>query len=113
MLRKLRWFWQRRVRGFDDRELWSLDISLAEYIIPRLEAFREVNVEHVVCPGGMEANFDETDEGELLNDHWANVLDIMIEGFTAIREGEHINEECQIADRALCLFHKYYFGLWD
>ena len=117
MLRHLRWFWQRRIRGFDDRELWSLDISLAEYIVPRLKAFRDVNVEHVVCPGTMHMQYygamDAGGEDEELNDHWANVLDIMIEGFKVVRDGEHINKESGIADRALCLMAKYYFDLWD
>ena len=29
---------QRRERGFDDSELWNLDVTLAEHAIPRLEA---------------------------------------------------------------------------
>jgi hypothetical protein len=29
------------MRGFDDRELWSLDITLARWLLPRLEALVE------------------------------------------------------------------------
>ncbi len=43
--RRLRWWCQRRTRGFDARELWSLDISLAKHILPRLEAFRRTVTE--------------------------------------------------------------------
>ena len=28
-------------RGFDDTELWNLDNTIAEFILPRLKAFRE------------------------------------------------------------------------
>ena len=37
--RRLKWFIQRRRRGFDDRELWSLDHTIARYVYPRLKAF--------------------------------------------------------------------------
>ena len=36
---QIKWFCQRRVRGFDDRELWGLDTSLKEWLAPRLERF--------------------------------------------------------------------------
>jgi hypothetical protein len=123
MIKGVKWTWQRLTRGFDDRELWSLDVSLASYIVPRLEAFKRKNVAHVVCPGSMEANFeepkyaplDELDDGVMLNNHWVNVLDTMIEGFRLIRDGDAWleDDEQRKADRALCLFHKYYFDLWD
>lgn len=130
MLQKIKWWWQRRIQGFDDRELWSLDITLANYIVPRLQAFRDVNVDRVVCPGTLEAAFlsdseeelidgiKETDTTEMLNDHWRNVLNTMIEGFTIIADEQILvnwgdKENTGKANRALCLFHKYYFDLWD
>ena len=39
--RRLKWFIQRRRRGFDDRELWSLDHTIARYVYPRLKAFNK------------------------------------------------------------------------
>lgn len=41
--RRLRWFIQRRRRGFDDRELWGLDFTIAKFILPRLKAFNDFN----------------------------------------------------------------------
>ncbi len=38
---ELKAFYQRRVRGFDDSELWSLDHTILEFILPRLKRFRE------------------------------------------------------------------------
>ena len=39
---------QRVERGFDSSELWSLDYTIARFIIPRLEAFKEEASEVVV-----------------------------------------------------------------
>lgn len=39
--RHAQWALQRRMRGFDDRELWSLDISMARWLLPRLKALVE------------------------------------------------------------------------
>ena len=41
--RRLKWFIQRRRRGFDDRELWSLDYTIAKYVYPRLKVFNKIN----------------------------------------------------------------------
>jgi hypothetical protein len=45
--RRVRWFIQRRKRGFDDRELWGLDQTIAEFVYPRIKAFRET--QHIGC----------------------------------------------------------------
>jgi hypothetical protein len=41
--RTLKFFWQRRTRGFDDSETWNLDHRIAEFILPRLKLFREMS----------------------------------------------------------------------
>lgn len=40
--RTYRYFWQRRTRGWDDSELWALDVSFARWMLPRLIRIREV-----------------------------------------------------------------------
>lgn len=42
--RHLRWWWQRRTRGFDERTLWNLDFELYRWLAPRLRAFYEFQV---------------------------------------------------------------------
>jgi len=37
--RLIRWPLQRLTRGFDDRELWNLDSTIAKLIVPRLKVF--------------------------------------------------------------------------
>ena len=118
--RHIRWFYQRLSRGWDERELWSLDITFAEYIVPRLKAFKEIHLSHVICPGSLEGsykgNLGETtkEEEENLQEHWENILSIMIEGFEIIKNEEYyFVEDIPKVNNALCLFHKYYFALWD
>ena len=40
--RSLRFWWQRGTRGWDDSETWGLDGTLARFILPRLQRFKEV-----------------------------------------------------------------------
>ena len=37
----IKWPWQRFSRGFDDRATWSLDHTIAKFIIPRLEHLKK------------------------------------------------------------------------
>ena len=37
--RHIKWWWQRRTRGWDNRDLWSLDITVFEFLLPRLKKF--------------------------------------------------------------------------
>jgi hypothetical protein len=39
--RTLKFFWQRRTRGFDDSVIWNLDNRISEFILPRLKLFKE------------------------------------------------------------------------
>ncbi|MCK5612441.1 hypothetical protein KAR91_61785 [Candidatus Pacearchaeota archaeon] len=41
--RSVRFWWQRRTRGWDDSDTWSLDDSLTTWLLPRLKRFKEVN----------------------------------------------------------------------
>jgi hypothetical protein len=42
--RRCRFWWQRRTRGWDDSETWSLDATCAEWLLPRLKRLREIQV---------------------------------------------------------------------
>lgn len=41
--RTLRFWWQRRTRGWDDSETWNLEARASEFMLPRLRRFRELN----------------------------------------------------------------------
>lgn len=41
--RSVRFWWQRRTRGWDDTVTWNLDQQIAALLGPRLRRFRELN----------------------------------------------------------------------
>ena len=88
-LRWFKWWYQKLSRGFSDRELWSLDCTITDFVLPRLKSFRYgtgglVNDGPSGCP--MIDGFSdhcETDEGHCaMYNEWLRILDVMIEGFT-------------------------------
>ena len=41
--RRIRFFFQRRIRGFDDSETWNLDVTFLNWLYPRFKRFIELN----------------------------------------------------------------------
>lgn len=103
--RVLKYWLQRRIRGWDDTEIWSLDYTLAKWIIPRLERFKEIHPSIVHL-----SEFEKTEK------EWILIINKMIRAFTLItyetdryvlndKEWKEINE-------GLDLFRKYFINLW-
>lgn len=44
--RAIRFWFQRRTRGWDDSDLWSLDAATARFMLPRLRRFRQTTIAH-------------------------------------------------------------------
>lgn len=61
-----RWF-QKKMRGYSDLELWNLDDTIAKWIVPRLKAFRDTTQAY---PANLES-FEQ----------WQEMLGEMIFGF--------------------------------
>lgn len=40
---KMKFWYQRKIRGWDDSETWSLDDKLYEWLLPRLKRFNDLN----------------------------------------------------------------------
>lgn len=113
---------QRIERGFDNSELWSLDATIAKFILPRLKVFRE---NHCGYPG------------QLTDDKWNEILDDMIVAFDIyLNDNDLINSEEIIRkfhkqglfkgrslekclelhttfEKGMEYFHKYWMSLWD
>lgn len=96
--RHVRWFWQRRTRGFDDRELWSLDCTISRFIAPRLRALAKMSHGH---PSDMTA------------DQWVAMLNRMADSFELTSEYHVTGEPEDEAFECLGLFRDYFFYLWD
>lgn len=87
---------QQEERGFDDTELWNLDVTISKFVLPRLKAFKEYTL---------------TGPVELSHDEWQDTLQKMIDAFEQISDvtiGEN-----EIITLGLSLFHRYFLRLWD
>lgn len=98
--RELKFFWQRRTRGWDDGDTFSLDHSLSQLIAPRLKRFKEITIDYPV---------DETEK------KWNQKLDKMIAAFEFAGSEARWNappEEFKKHQEGINLFAKHFFGLW-
>lgn len=89
---------------FDESEMWSLDYTLASFILPRLQALREVKHGY---PSELETP-----------EQWNDIMDKMIESFGLIvndesyPNGESLKNKPKI-EEGLKLFAEYFQNLWD
>lgn len=100
--RKLKFFWQRKTRGFSDRETWSLYSGIAKFTLPRLKKFRELH-------------FDSLPDLDF--NQWNKALDDMIFAMQYCVDQDNLSEsptkkDCIRIKRGLRLFGKYFMDLW-
>ena len=74
--------------GFNPEECWSLDYTIAEFILPRLKYFRKVTCGYPGCLNSM--------------DEWYEILDNHEERY---KRDERV-------ENGLMLFAEYFGGLW-
>ena len=103
------------VDGIPKSELWSLDMTLTDYILPRLRAFKSMERHGYPLLDG----FDD-DDAVGLQVEWEYRLDKMIVGFEAmirLTDGyeKTANEAVsrKLAKEGLALFAQHYSDLWD
>ncbi len=99
--RRIKHFWQRKTRGWDDSDLWHLDHTLAKWLAPRLERFRDVTISRPV---------------DMPLSEWEDILDEMVWTFKFLGSEDRWScfddEEWERVDKGLDLFGKYYRDLW-
>ena len=106
-------------------ELWSLDETLTEYLLPRISAFRKMErhgypVLDEECISKQSRQQQNGDEDLRAAADWENILYDIEKGFEAHRNligyGEEpgaTEENEKIMQKGLNLFAKYYGHLWD
>lgn len=86
-------------------DTYNLDITVAKFILPRLELFRKI----IDC-------FPDKDFNSLKE--WQDTLDKMINAFRIIskkfesNDSNKSDEEKEVVKEGLDLFRKYYHDLW-
>ncbi len=95
--RQRKWKRQRRKRGFDDTELWNLDITIAKFIIDRLRIFRKQTHSY---------------PNNLTEKEWDNILKEIIFCFEEFVNNDGLSEEpFNRMKHGLELFKKHFFNL--
>jgi len=97
----------RGLQGYCDDDLWGFSLYLSDILINGLTEFKDKEM-------GYPCKEDE--DPEEAQKRWDEVLDEMIEGFKASRElSEEYPEDPEKKrkfNRAMELFHEYFFSLW-
>lgn len=117
--RPLLHFYQRRTRGWDDSEIWSLDYTFAEWILPRLTKLRDIKKDRFIAScffrgegRGPHGNADEK-QTQQASDRQHKIYTEMIEGFQLLVDSkEHDPASAKKITRAFDLFSKYSGTLW-
>ena len=111
-----------------EQELWSLDATFTDYILPRIKAFRKMKrhgypagVIDVSASAGedyeakwgvVESNHEEREVAE-----WENILHDIENAFQLLKKGDcshdRTNAQHEVITKGLGLFAKYYEHLWD
>ncbi len=83
-------------------EVWNTDNTLAQLIVPRLQAFK-----------ALDKNCGPSDFNDLRE--WNNTIQKMIDAFELMKYAgaSHTEDEEQTIEQGLDLFRKYYRSLWD
>lgn len=110
---QLFWFYQRLTRGWDDRELWSLDVTISKFVLPRIKRLKEIK-------HGWPDRTKE-DGTEYTWEDWNADLDEMIWSFEyQIRQWDldpSMEKDWQAQEKrcskGMELFGKYFRALWD
>lgn len=97
------WKKQRVELGFDARELWDLDLTMAIYIYPRIKYFRDHYAE--MWYSGKLNN----------NEEWLNILDKILLAFKIIIMSYKIDDieyDYKKIEEGLILFAKHFNDFW-
>jgi hypothetical protein len=95
--RQKKWKKQRRKRGFDDTELWDLYTTFFKFMAPRLRRFKKINKGY---------------PPKLTPKKWKNIIGKIADGFQEYIDKDDLGDMKKV-NKALRLFHKWFFALWS
>lgn len=91
--------WQRMTQGYSYDQIYSLDHTLARYMLPKLQGYKKHN-------NGYPSHLTE--------EEWDRHLDAMIQAMQIIIQEKHIldTEACKKAQYGCELLGKHFLDLW-
>lgn len=121
------WFravWFRIRNGWDSSDTWSLDYTVAKFIIPRLKYFKKVNngISNKIYKKYQDPNRKVSENMELASKEWNEKLDKMISAFQRIvdededfhdwKDKKYWGKQEKIKKDGLKVFAEYFQDLW-
>ena len=111
--RVIRHWWQRRTRGWDDTDLWSLDFALFAWLLPRLRVHRDTF-------HGTPGKYWDHEQGTAVaytEDEWRDILSEVIWALEWIVENEDwpwkSHSDYRRVMRGYGLLVKWLPAMWD
>lgn len=95
VIRKFKFWFQRRVRGFDDTEIWDLSIPISQFVLIRLKEYRKISP------------VDRISEADFFV-----AIDKIIIAFELIIRDDAESRDSDEVQEGLDLFSKYFLSLW-
>jgi hypothetical protein len=118
----IRRFWQRLTWGWDETDIWALDITLAQFMTPRLKLLKlkKNGVPSWCFPDGAQyykpcGNPNKEGWG-IAEKTWADALDRMIQGFELLGGADYHQYEDTCVEKVQAAFDtlaKCHGSLWD
>lgn len=131
--REIKWFFQRGIRGYSDKDVWSIDIWFKSIIIPMLEQLKETKQGYPIDMTEEEWNltlnnminyFKEctdfycSEKNEYEDEYMSRIMstneyDKSLTNKWLKREEEIDKYKNEMKDKAFELFSKHFYSLWD
>lgn len=131
--RRIKWFFQRGMRGYSDEDVWSIDIWFKSIIIPMLEQLKETKQGYPIDMTEEEWNltlnnminyFKEctdfycSEKNEYEDEYMSRIMstneyDKSLTNKWLKREEEIDKYKNEMKDKAFELFSKHFYSLWD
>lgn len=106
---KLKWRikqnWQKLTRGYSDEELWNLDSTICEWLLPRLKTFKEKTI-------GFPLDFSSLEEWKETIQKMIDAFELHISDLPDNLRTEEFKKESKLIQEGLELFGKYFNNLW-
>ena len=113
--RAFRFWWQRRTRGWDDSEVWNLDVTIATFILPRLRRLKEIkHGAPSTLYEGEDMSVDDPEGWKRAEQRWDEEMNKMLAAFELLADS-NLFEPAQnaIVLEGLQSFARHYGSLWD
>lgn len=119
VIQQIKFYFQRKIRGFSDDECWDLDNSIIRFTLPRLKHLRK-NTHGYPIDFYIEARADDPAMNAEAKLQWNKILDKMIYAMELKLKDEYwypssptAKMDTEAVQEGMELFFEHFDSLWD